>query len=243
MRTKTTIKTSTRTAIKAASCSLVALALFVTSTSCLGQQHQQLEALQQQQPQPQPQHRISAFAARRAADDSRPFKRIAARQADRSHHHHQQESNRLAGPSAAASETQPSSIVMGKFKAPAPDRVQRARLASGAQFGAQTMSASYRVADAHSELPEKIVHGVLGASGSSSSANSRQQQQQPQSVQRTVGAKMQVSDEGLNYPPSKLSADIYGNVAEIVTAPPEAVEGDFLLPQSSRFGQFNGKRR
>lgn len=54
-------------------------------------------------------------------------------------------------------------------------------------------------------------------------------------VERKVGASIKVSDEGLNYPPSKLSADIYGNVAEIVTAPPEAVEGDLLIPNSDRF--------
>lgn len=208
MTTKTT-----RNAIKTSSACLLVLALWVSSAACL---RQQLDERQFHT------HRISAFAARRAADDSRPFKRIASRQVS------------LGGLRTA--ESQPTaSVVMGKFKAPAPERVQRSRIPQGSQFGIQTMGASYRVADNDSELPEKVVHGIVGASASAN---------QPQrTVQRTVGAKIQVSDEGLNYPPSKLSADIYGNVAEIVTAPPEAVDSDFLLPNSNRFGNFNGKRR
>lgn len=144
------------------------------------------------------------FAARRAADDSRPLTRF----------------------NQAASQESP--IVMGKFRAPAPERIYKQRIAKPTEFASQTMSASFRVADVdEASQPEKIVHGIVGSSIKPSSSNNKL------SNQRTVSAKIQVSDEGLNYPPSKLSADIYGNVAEIVTAPPEAVDNDFLLPASN----------
>lgn len=172
---------------------LVLLAMFVLSASC-GWTHPGGPSMTSDR-------RQSAFAARRAADDSRPLARFNSFQ---------------------ASETNESPIVMGKFRAPAPERIYRTRVPNSSQFATQTMSASYRVADS-SSIPEKLVHGIAGAS---TDANNKQ---------RVVGAKIQVSDEGLNYPPSKLSADIYGNVAEIVTAPPEAVDSDFLLPNSRRF--------
>jgi len=92
------------------------------------------------------------------------------------------------------------------------------------------VGASYQVVDDDSTRPEKIVHGIVG-----SSVSDRNNRPTQQSIQRSVSARIQVSDEGLNYPPSKLSADINGNVAEIVTAPPEAVENDFLVPNSSGF--------
>lgn len=144
-----------------------------------------------------------SFVARRAADDARPLSRV---QAD-------------------------SPVVMGRFRAPAPEQIARHRMAKSSQLGLQTVGASFRVADEHDQAspssPEKVVHGVAG-----SSLGGRQD-----SKQVKVGARMQVSDEGLNYPPSKLSADIYGNVAEIVTAPPEALESDFLIPASSSFSR------
>jgi len=139
------------------------------------------------------------FAARRAADDSRPLSRAHLGQAD-------------------------SSVVLGRFKAPIPDQVFKNRIPKSDDFGSQTMSASYRVSEGPLAT-EKLVHGITGSKG-------------PQTSQQVVGARIQVSDEGLNYPPSKLSADIYGNVAEIVTAPPESVDNDFLLPQSNKiFGE------
>lgn len=150
------------------------------------------------------------LAQRRAADDSRPIARQAMWPAS----------------------SQQTPVVVGRFRAPAPERIVKQRLPKSSEFGSQTMSASYRVQDDH-ESP-KMVHGITGASVA---------QKKQQSVERTVSAKMQVSDEGLNYPPSKLSADIYGNVAEIVTAPPEAVENDFLLPQNTRiYGARNNAR-
>lgn len=168
-------------------------------------------------------HSNRNFAARRAADDSRPLARARASATSR------------------RSDDSDASIVIGKFKAPAPERVFMQRLPKSTNFASQTLGASYRVSDEQDS--EKTVHGILGASASQPrSVATGGQRQQPQSVQRTVSAKMQVSDDGLNYPPSKLSADIYGNVAEIVTAPPEAVENDFLIPQSNRFAS-NPKRR
>lgn len=138
-----------------------------------------------------------AVFARRAADDARLLPRV-----------HQ--------PTTANSNNQ--DVVVGKFRAPAPERMVRHKLAKSADFGSRTVGASFRVAD--ESQPEKVVHGVAGASVAQRTS------------ERTVGARIQVSDDGLNYPPSKLSADIYGNVAEIVTAPPEAVENDFLIPTS-----------
>ena len=161
-------------------------------------------------------HHHHQFAARRAADDARPLVRPPSWSG-------------ASGSSFEAAESQDSAaVVMGKFKAPAPEQIQQRRIPKSTQFASHTMSASYRVADA-SGAPEKVVHGITGASVA----------QRNQSKQRVVGAKIQVSDEGLNYPPSKLSADIYGNVAEIVTAPPEAVDNDFLLPNSHRFTALN----
>lgn len=163
------------------------------------------------------QARTTLLAARRAADDSRPLLRVASL-------HHQ--SGALSG---AESQVNSDQIVVGKFRAPAPEQIRRQRVPKSSQFGYQKMSASYRVADpTDSEgaaSTEKVVHGTNGAST------------RPLSIQRTVGAKMMVSDEGLNYPPSKLSADIHGNVAEIVTAPPEAVDNEFLYEKSSRFSR------
>lgn len=130
------------------------------------------------------------------------------------------------------SNNQDATIVIGKFKAPAPERILRQKIPKNVDSANQVMSASYRVTDNADNLPEKVVHGVPGASVSV--------QQRKNQNQRIVSAKIQVSDEGLNYPPSKLSADIYGNVAEIVTAPPEAVEGDFLLPETSKL--FGSRR-
>lgn len=187
----------------ATNCCILALAALV----CLA------EAFPQQQQQ-QGGHLLAArqraVFARRAADDSRPL--------PRSH------------PSTSSDEP---AVVVGKFRAPAPEQVRQQRIPKMNKFGSQTMTASFRVAD-NGEQPEKIVHGILGASSQMQAATHKQQ--------RTVGAKIQVSDEGLNYPPSKLSADIYGNVAEIVTAPPEAVESDFLIPTSSRFQQQQQQR-
>lgn len=137
---------------------------------------------------------IASFVGRRAADDSRPLARVER-----------------AG-----------EVIMGRFKAPAPEMISRHRLAKSAESGLQTMSASLRVADSAEPDVPKVINGVSGASVP---------RQQSKLVK--VAAKMQVSDEGLNYPPSKLSADIYGNVAEIVTAPPETLDSDFLIPQST----------
>lgn len=147
------------------------------------------------------------LVARRAADDSRLLARRAARDQNLSQ----------------------DSIVMGKFKVPAPDRIQQRRIPKSSESSSQVVSASFRVAD-DSAPPAKLVHGINGGSVQANSQNNL----------RKVKAMIQVSDEGLNYPPSKLSADIYGNVAEIVTAPPEAVDQDFLIPQSS---SFFGNRR
>lgn len=166
----------------------------------------------------QKQHsRSSMFVARRSADDSRPLSRV----------------NINSYPQqvvSAASELnqETAQVVMGKFKAPSPDRIYKARIPKQSNIGSQTMSASFRVSDVDSTQPEKIVHGIIG------------QQQQRNDKQHVVSAKIQVSDEGLNFPPSKLSADIYGNVAEIVTAPPEAVDNDFLIPSNN---QMFGARR
>lgn len=133
------------------------------------------------------------------------------------------------------SATDAGSIVIGRFKAPAPERIFHQRVPKSSETSSQTVGASYRIVSAdYPEVPEKIVHGIVGSSTSLDKRIAPQQQQQPKS--RQVSAKIQVSDEGLDYPPSKLSADIYGNVAEIVTAPPEAVESDFLLPKSKLFG-------
>lgn len=121
-------------------------------------------------------------------------------------------------------------VVMGKFRAPAPERIFTQRIPKASQSGSQVLSASYRVLDNADSLPQKVVHGINGASVQQASSSSNRNA----GNQRVVSAKFQVSDEGLNYPPSKLSADIYGNVAEIVTAPPEAVENDFLEPEASK---------
>lgn len=168
------------------------------------------------------------FAARRAADDSRPLARLNQQQLQQ------------------AASSQSEQVVMGKFRAPAPERIFKQRIARPSEYASQALTASYRVSDvdetaAADSMPEKIVHGIMGASsGETRSQQQQQQQQQPNSHQRVLSSKIQVSDEGLNYPPSKLSADIYGNVAEIVTAPPEAVESDFLLPVSTQtFGSRN----
>lgn len=144
-------------------------------------------------------HRRSQLAARRAADDSRPL---------------------------ATRPDQPEpQLVLGKFKAPAPERVHRQRVAKSSQSASQQVSASFRVAD--HEPADKPVDGVAAPRHSGQTARPR-----------LVSAHMLVSDQGLNYPPSKLSADIHGNVAEIVTAPPEAVESDFLFAPASRlFGR------
>lgn len=152
----------------------------------------------------------ASLAARRSADDS-PWPHPTAHL------------------NAAASQELP--IVVGKLKAPAPQHIHHKRIKTQSKRGSQTVSASYRVSD-NSDLPEKVVHGLVGDSSFAP--------QKQAANQRTVSAKMLVSDEGLNYPPSKLSADIYGNVAEIVTAPPEAVENDFLLPESSKI--FGARR-
>lgn len=151
-------------------------------------------------------HRRSHLAARRAADDSRP---LATRYRDQAE----------------------APVVMGKFKAPAPERVHRQRLAKSSSSASQQVSASFRVADHDEPTDEKAtVTGIAGIS------KPRAANQMPRP--RLVSAQMLVSDQGLNYPPSKLSADIHGNVAEIVTAPPEAVESDFLFaPASKLFGR------
>lgn len=160
--------------------------------------------------------RISLLAARRSADDYRPIARVS--RSERSNSQHQQH--------------QEPQLVVGRFRAPAPERVQSHRVAKSSELGAQTLSASFRVADqAEPARPDKVVHGITGQSIS-----------QRKSQERRVSAKFMVSDEGLNYPPSKLSADIYGNVAEIVTAPPEAVENDFLVPNSNLFGSYANRR-
>lgn len=145
---------------------------------------------------------LANFVGRRAADDSRPLSRVE----------------------------QAGEVIIGRFRAPAPEMISRHRLAKSAESGLQTMSASLRVADSDvAANSPKVVNGVSAGST-----------QRDSSKPVKVSAKMQVTDEGLNYPPSKLSADIYGNVAEIVTAPPEALESDFLIPQSS---EVFGSRR
>lgn len=142
------------------------------------------------------------------------------------------QNNRILRRSSGDSSGDNAEVIMGKFKAPAPDRIFKARIGKHNNLGEQTMSASYRISDNSENLPMKTVHGI---SGSSTTV------QQTRNNHRTVGARIQVTDEGLNYPPSKLSADIYGNVAEIVTAPPEAVDSDFLVPQVSKmFGVRRG---
>lgn len=137
----------------------------------------------------------------------------------------------------AASTNRDNNIVVGRFKAPAPEQIVRHRVPIGQQFGAQTLSASFRVAGSESDKEPKLVHGIQGASSSQTTLQARVSSEPAKrkvngSNMRTVSAKMLVSDDGLNYPPSKLSADIYGNVAEIVTAPPEAVDLDILAPES-----------
>lgn len=123
-------------------------------------------------------------------------------------------------------------IIVGRFKAPA---MLERRVAKSSAFGAQTVGASLRVADnldAPSVHEAKVVHGQQGASAAA-----------PQSRYRTVSAKMVVSDEGMNLPPSKLSADIYGNVAEIVTAPPESVDQDLFQPPDSQLFRTKPSKR
>lgn len=201
--------TTTATTMQSLASGLVILSLFVATGSCWRQQVDASAASSQ---------RVSLLAARRAADDSRPLLRVAAAPLQR--------------PLSQAESQESSSVVVGKFRAPAPERFHRQRVPKSSDYASHTMSASYQVSDADATLPEKVVHGIVG--GSAAPANNKQQQQ---SIKRTVSAKIQVSDEGLNYPASKLSADIYGNVAEIVTAPPDSVDNDFLVPQSSRFGR------
>lgn len=164
--------------------------------------------------------RSSMFVARRSAEDSRPLSRVNINS------YPQQ-----IVPAASELNQETAQVVMGKFRAPSPDRIYKARVPKQSNIGSQTVSASFRVSDVDSTQPEKIVHGIIGQ---------QQQQQQRNDKQHVVSAKIQVSDEGLNYPPSKLSADIYGNVAEIVTAPPEAVDNDFLIPANN---QMFGARR
>lgn len=154
----------------------------------------------------------SMFIARRSAEDSRPLSRV---------------NSNLYSQDQASESKQDAQVITGKFKAPSPDRTYKARIPKQSSLATQTMSASFRVSDVDSTQPEKIVHGIVG-------------QQPTQNNKRVVSAKIQVSDEGLNYPPSKLSADIYGNVAEIVTAPPEAADNDFLIPSNN---QVFGARR
>lgn len=170
---------------------------------------------QHQQQQHQYHHRAT-LAARRAADDSRPLATRLQREA--SHE---------------------APVVVGKFRAPAPERMHRHRIAKSSDSSTQVLSASYQVADANDV--ERVVHGVHGMQAADSAPRSAASTasgapQKTRKDQRTVSARIQVSDEGLNYPPSKLSADIHGNVAEIVTAPPEAVDNDFLVETSKMFG-------
>lgn len=195
-------RTSTNFKLSPSSMATLKCILALAAVACLA------EAFPQQQNHHQQPTRQRAVFARRAADDSRP---LPARATNR----------------AADDSSSPAAVVVGKFRAPAPEQIHQQRIPKRGLNSAQTMTASFRVADDNSQ-PEKIVHGIMGAS---TATNKEQQPQQYR--QKTVGAKFLVSDEGLNYPPSKLSADIYGNVAEIVTAPPEAVEDDFLIPTSS----------
>lgn len=154
--------------------------------------------------------KVSQLVARRSADEARPITRVIVQPM-----------------SAAESAPVEAPIVMGRFRAPAPERMSRARVPKASNFGQHSVGASFRVADV-GELAD-----------STSRNNIVQDSRKNQNVERKVSASMQVSDEGLNYPPSKLSADIYGNVAEIVTAPPEAVESDLLMPISNRFAPSN----
>lgn len=194
---------------------VVTLIAIAASVQCSPWQAQASTSHHHQSQQRQHQPRTTLLAARRAADDSRPLLRVAS-----------PTSGQVL--SLAEGQINGDQIVVGKFRAPAPEQIHQQRVAKSSRFASQTMSASYRVANPDSESAasdEKVVHGIAGSS------------MKPQSIQRTVGAKIMVSDEGLSYPPSKLSADIYGNVAEIVTAPPEAVDSDFLYPKSSRFSR------
>lgn len=167
--------------------------------------------------------RVSQLVARRSADESRPITRVILQPSSPQH------SSSL---STAESSPVEAPIVMGRFRAPAPERMTRTRIPKNANHGQHTVGASFQVGDLNeqtdSNRPEAAVaHGTIAGNGSGSNKRNY--------VERQVGAKMQVSDEGLNYPPSKLSADIYGNVAEIVTAPPEAVDSDLLVPVSNRY--------
>lgn len=157
--------------------------------------------------------RRSHLAARRAADDSRPLSRYASSQTQ----------TQTQAQSASSGQDD---VIVGKFMAPAPERVARQRIPKSRDSASQSVSASFRVQSADDDAQpsnQKTIHG-----------STEQRFGRP----RTVSAKIMVSDEGLNYPPSKLSADIHGNVAEIVTAPPEAVDSDLFLPPASRlFGR------
>lgn len=156
--------------------------------------------------------RRSQLAARRAADDSRPLDTTTR-------------TARLAN--------EEPQVVIGKFKAPAPEQVYKQRVAKTSNLASQTLSASFKVADRDVEGSslEKTVHGIHGGQDYKQNAPKFGRP-------RKVSAQIMVSDEGMNLPPSKLSADIYGNVAEIVTAPPESVDSDFLQPPASKlFGR------
>lgn len=180
---------------------LVALAVFAQTAQSQRRSHEDFQNVPTSK-----RVRVSQLVARRSADEARPITRISL-----------QPKSDSEGASAEAP------IVMGRFRAPAPEQMSRTRVAKNENFGQHTVGASFRVADV-SELAD-----------STDRSNVVQDARKRHNVERKVGASIKVSDEGLNYPPSKLSADIYGNVAEIVTAPPEAVEGDLLIPNSDRF--------
>lgn len=159
----------------------------------------------------------NAIIARRAADQSRPLTRVNRNL--RSH----------SGKPASEIEAP---IIQGRFKAPSPQQFQINKFSRNSDFSSQTLGASMQVSDTNT--PTKVVNGILGSSSPIQSSLNNDKPQRNNKIERNVGATIQVSDEGLNYPPSKLSADIYGNVAEIITAPPSQVDVDFLIPQLDR---------
>lgn len=180
---------------------LMCLTLAVVAVSGQ-QQQQQVHLLQQQQS-------ANLIVGRRAADQSRPLNRVYRSEANNNNNQRSQQLEPYQGnPSNLLRE----STIIGKFKAPAPERITMSRVAANSEFGSQAIGASFRVSDGDSQ--SKIINGKFNNQG----------QQQLANNERRLGAKLLVSDDGLDYAKlSKLSADIHGNVAEIVTAPPNLV--------------------
>lgn len=215
---------------------LMMLALLSTC-ACLAQGNSQFHQNQDQKSSPSSLNRYNTpHQTSPSHSNLNPLAQVGPSRARRSH----LAARRAADDSRLISRTD-DEIVMGKFKAPGPERIQRQQIPTGSQSVSRTMSASFRVSnpsDSDFDTDDtRIVHGLT-----TQTASNRQQATAPKFGRpRKVSAKIMVSDEGLNYPPSKLSADIHGNVAEIVTAPPEAVDLDLFQPPASKlFGhRFN----